>query len=224
MYVISSWQILYPPYTSDPSSTPCRYTPPSHRGRTLHSWYPATKPRAGRSPSLCNQTCGPNPWIISTMLCLGRTTVNSQTESLIHVDRRSYRTDSRFAPSQWETALQSNAVSDWLGTNIESALFIATLSMKIHRWRGQNRDTNITAVAKNSNFQNWTLRYVFWFSRYINFRIFESQPQGDRDDTQPRIRPPTENGISDPQAIFHLCFRKLSNSEQHMIISVYDYW
>ena len=29
---------------------------------------------------------------------------------------------SRFAPSQWETSLQSNAVSHWLGANLESAL------------------------------------------------------------------------------------------------------
>ena len=32
------------------------------------------------------------------------------------------RTDSRFAPSQWEMSLQSNAVSNWLGANPESAL------------------------------------------------------------------------------------------------------
>ena len=32
------------------------------------------------------------------------------------------RADSRLAPSQWETSLQSNAVSHWLGTNLESAL------------------------------------------------------------------------------------------------------
>ena len=30
--------------------------------------------------------------------------------------------DSRLAPSQWETSLQSNAVSHWLGANLESAL------------------------------------------------------------------------------------------------------
>ena len=30
--------------------------------------------------------------------------------------------DSRFAPSQWETSLQSNAVSHWLGAKLESAL------------------------------------------------------------------------------------------------------
>ena len=32
------------------------------------------------------------------------------------------RADSRFTSSQWETALQSNAVSHWLGANLESAL------------------------------------------------------------------------------------------------------
>ena len=31
--------------------------------------------------------------------------------------------DSRFAPSQWETLLQSNTVSHWLGANLESALY-----------------------------------------------------------------------------------------------------
>ena len=33
-----------------------------------------------------------------------------------------HRDDSRLAFSQWETALQSNAVSHWLGANLESAL------------------------------------------------------------------------------------------------------
>ena len=33
------------------------------------------------------------------------------------------RADSRFAPSQWGASLQSNAVSHWLGANLESALF-----------------------------------------------------------------------------------------------------
>ena len=34
----------------------------------------------------------------------------------------SYRVDSRLTPSQCETSLQSNAVSHWLGANLESAL------------------------------------------------------------------------------------------------------
>ena len=33
-----------------------------------------------------------------------------------------FRADSRLAPSQWETSLQSNAVSHWLGADLESAL------------------------------------------------------------------------------------------------------
>ena len=37
------------------------------------------------------------------------------------------RADSRFVPSQWEMALQSNAISHWLGTNLESALRIILL-------------------------------------------------------------------------------------------------
>ena len=32
------------------------------------------------------------------------------------------RADSQFAPSQWEMLLQSNALSHWLGANLESAL------------------------------------------------------------------------------------------------------
>ena len=42
-------------------------------------------------------------------------------------DIASDRADSRFAPSQWEMVLQSNAVSHWLGANQESALL----------WHGQ---------------------------------------------------------------------------------------
>ena len=34
-----------------------------------------------------------------------------------------FRADSRLAPSQWETALRSNAVSHWLAANLESALY-----------------------------------------------------------------------------------------------------
>ena len=34
------------------------------------------------------------------------------------------RAESRFAPSQWETSLQRNAVSHWPGANLESALHL----------------------------------------------------------------------------------------------------
>ena len=38
-----------------------------------------------------------------------------------------FRADSMLAPSQWETSLQSNAVSHWLGANLESALYFIVL-------------------------------------------------------------------------------------------------
>ena len=34
-----------------------------------------------------------------------------------------YMADSRVVPSQWETSLQSNAISHWLGTNLKSTLW-----------------------------------------------------------------------------------------------------
>ena len=36
--------------------------------------------------------------------------------------RMEFRADFRLAPGHWETSLQSNAVSHWLGANLESAL------------------------------------------------------------------------------------------------------
>ena len=38
------------------------------------------------------------------------------------------RADTRFASSQWEMLLQSNAISHWLGTNLESVLHLITIS------------------------------------------------------------------------------------------------
>ena len=37
------------------------------------------------------------------------------------------RADSRLAPSQWETSLQSNAISQWLGASLKSALLICRI-------------------------------------------------------------------------------------------------
>ena len=45
--------------------------------------------------------------------------------------------DSRFAPSQWETALLCNDISHWLGANLESALwhlFISTTTDRHFAW------------------------------------------------------------------------------------------
>ena len=42
----------------------------------------------------------------------------------IFLYRYTFRADSRLAPSQWETSLQSNAVSHWLCASLESALHL----------------------------------------------------------------------------------------------------
>ena len=44
-----------------------------------------------------------------------------------------HRVDSRFVPSQWETSLQSNAVSHWLCANLESALGYASTGLSVLR-------------------------------------------------------------------------------------------
>ena len=50
-----------------------------------------------------------------------KTCTFSEVSHQIH----SSRADSRFAPSQWETALLCNDVSHWLGANLESTLTVA---------------------------------------------------------------------------------------------------
>ena len=47
----------------------------------------------------------------------GNTTLNGE-----YVWYSIYRAESRLAPSQWETLLQSNALSHWLHINLESSL------------------------------------------------------------------------------------------------------
>ena len=47
------------------------------------------------------------------------------------------RADSRFAPSHWETSLQSHAISHWLGPSLQSALmmrFQGTLRVNLKSW------------------------------------------------------------------------------------------
>ena len=59
-----------------------------------------------------------------------------------------YRADSRFAPSQCETSSQSNAVSHWLGTNLESALIgdSNALGLLLNLLQEQHRDQVVFSV------------------------------------------------------------------------------
>ena len=48
----------------------------------------------------------------------------------------SIRADSRLAPSRWDTLLQSNTVSHWLGANLESALSMACENCITNHFQG----------------------------------------------------------------------------------------
>ena len=49
--------------------------------------------------------------------------------AIVKQDPRIYfRADSRFVPNQWETSLQNNAISHWLGANLESAMYLNVTS------------------------------------------------------------------------------------------------
>ena len=49
--------------------------------------------------------------------------------------------ESRFAPNQWETSEQSNAVSPWLGASLESALVIMKLYANHTPYFDEGKDT-----------------------------------------------------------------------------------
>ena len=69
-----------------------------------------------------------------------------------------FRADSRFAPSQWETLLQNNTVSNWLGTNLESALYIGQLRAFI--------TTHIIGFHESNN----TELYYCWWNTFTSLR------------------------------------------------------
>ena len=59
-----------------------------------------------------------------------------------------YRVDSRFAPSQWETALLCNDVSHWLGANLEAVLCLPPVMRALDYW------THISHC--------WTTGHLLW--------------------------------------------------------------
>ena len=54
-----------------------------------------------------------------------------------------YRADFRLAPSQWETSLQSNAVSNWLVANLESVLHYQFLASHVIHPDSKVREANM---------------------------------------------------------------------------------
>ena len=67
--------------------------------------------------------------------------------------------DSRLAPSQWETSLQSNTVSHWLGANLQSALKNMPICSNCRTFRCRGR--NGTFLIQSSSFWFHCGRKVF---------------------------------------------------------------
>ena len=92
-------------------------------GITAFSWNIMVSAPKGLNLTIKNLPClsypvGPSFFDkISTTICFFAPLAGS-----LHPYHSSHRADSRLAPSQWETPLQSNGVSHWLGANLESAL------------------------------------------------------------------------------------------------------
>ena len=82
-----------------------------------------------------------------------------------------YRADSKFAPSQWETSLQSNPVSRWRGANLESALY------QIVSWAGsQHQSDNISTVynlihPSRAMLHEWL--WYFWKAQKVTIPMLE---------------------------------------------------
>ena len=64
------------------------------------------------------------------------------------------RADSRLAPSQWDMALQSNAVSHWLGTNLDGSL--SSMRMEF--------------IYRSSFDQAWEFSWFLLISEFLGYK------------------------------------------------------
>ena len=69
------------------------------------------------------------------------------------------RADSRLAPSQWEASLQSNAVSHWLGANLESAML------------AYDQETAATSAITTRHALKTTNCVSFWTGDHIRWSV-----------------------------------------------------
>ena len=76
----------------------------------------------------------PNVYTIQWKLNWSSISISNREIQLCYRSYIHTRVDSRLAPSQWETLLQSNGISLWLGTNLESALHTVYLRF-VHNLR-----------------------------------------------------------------------------------------
>ena len=82
-----------------------------------------------------------------------------------------FRADSRFAPSQWGTALLCNDVSHWLGANLDSALNFR-ISLPLWKWWLFKFKFQARFREYNQIFQNiWFRIAAIIAARIIHFRL-----------------------------------------------------
>ena len=80
-----------------------------------------------------------------------------------------YWVDSRFAPSQWETAILRNDVSHWLGANLESA------PLCLCYWTGPSLVLEMACLLIHATNQCWVIALLITFRIWIKLRIFTSK-------------------------------------------------
>ena len=99
----------------------------------------------------------------------GQNSLKFESKYKILHSGRCTRADSRFAPSQWETALLCNKVSHWLGTSLESALCIQSeYGIKFMVQNDQNLGHGIYSIKfkftqkaqKLIKARLWSMRFV----------------------------------------------------------------
>ena len=95
-----------------------------------------------------------NVWTVDTKLSGNTMLENNMLPKPVHIVIW-IRVDSRLAPSQWETVLQSNAVSHWLGTNLESALQIKASEVVSCMCPSQVRVRDINKRSREINKWAW---------------------------------------------------------------------
>ena len=87
------------------------------------------------------------------------------------------RTDSTLAPSQWETSLQSNGVSHWLGTNLESALCTVFVHEKwytidkVIKSKNEIQPSILLYFSPRSN-QLWPIIHCNWHVEYRSHHLY----------------------------------------------------
>ena len=109
-------------------------------------------------------------WLTCKEICIPTDlskTFQSQLSNMYSV----IRDDSRFVPNQWETSSESNAVSHWLGTNLESALYSIMLqtvaSLQQYRQCKVTQE-NICYKITSSDFNSVHLSNRVFHAKWVN--------------------------------------------------------